>query len=179
MKGIVVGLTLGCLTLCLAGLGYQASSQSRASRQDYISLGSNLELGTSESDVRNALAKNYDLVREASAAGHWLVAEKDKPAEVLGVVAFKNGRLDFVTKRWLTRTEDQKGSAQGAKAVYAVLSEFIRQGERSCVIKTEEQQTPNLSTKISTIACGPKHLELLVNSIPGEADTVDINESLQ
>jgi hypothetical protein len=183
MKGFVTGLALGIFVLPLAGFAYQNLSSNQVTRQDHIWLGADLQLGASEADVRKSLAAGYDFRKGAgdagTAKGTWMVTEKGKPSEVLGVVTFKEERLYFVTKRWIRRIEDQEKGVQTARAIYGVLSEFEKQGETSCGVKTDHQETPSFSTQIATVACGQKHLEILVSSTPGNPDSVDINESLQ
>jgi hypothetical protein len=183
MRGFVAGLALGAFIFPLAGFTHQGLSSSQAVRQDYIWLGTDLQLGVSEAEVRQSLAAKYDLRREVSVPGTgkgtWMVTEKGKPSEVLGVVTFKEEKLYFVTKRWLSRLEDQEAGVQTARAIYGILSEFVRQGETSCSIKTDHKETPSFSTQVASVACGQKHVDILVSSTPGNPDSVDINENLQ
>ena len=183
MRGFAAGFALGVVILPLAGFAYQSLSSNQATRQDHIWLGTDLQLGASEADVRKSLAAEYDFRKgdrdAGTGKGTWIVTPKGKPSEVLGVVTFKEEKLHFVTKRWLSRIEDQEAGVQTARAIYGVLSEFVKQGETSCNVKTDHQETPGFSVQNASVACGQKHLEILVGSTPGNPDSVDINESLQ
>ena len=181
MKRFLPGFVLGLMIFPSAGFTYQTLSSNQAAHQDHIRLGADLQLGASETDVRKSLAAGYELRKEDGGLGtnkdSWLVTQKGKP-EILGVITFKDGRLHFATKRWLSRVEDQEADVRTARAIYGVISDFVKQGETSCNIKSDHQETPTFSTQIASVVCGSKHLEILVTSAPGNADSVDINESL-
>ncbi len=182
MKRVVIGSIVAIPLLLAVSFTWQAPPTGPPEGGNQIQIGTDLALGTDETAVRKVLSARYDL-RELDSDKHgtanWLVAAKGDPSHVAGVLGFKEGKLVFATKRWLQRDEDRERGVQTARAVYGILTELVSHGEATCIVSSEQRESPDLSAKTATVRCGHKSLEVLLTARPGETETVEINEVLK
>jgi hypothetical protein len=144
----------------IVALSSPAGSQTEA---DSITIGSVvLRLGHPKSRVLSELGRKYDLqpVSESNGRSFMLKGKEDSTSSFYGALVFdEHGELATATKYWLPEIRVYKPE-DVVLAIYGVVKGFVNQGNRNCVINTDQHHSPGPAKEIEIVIvrCGLKAL---------------------
>jgi len=146
---------------------------------DAVSLGAvKLALGMPKDVAVALLTKSYDLQKlsETQVFSSWLVTT-DKGAEIVGSVAFKDGKLSNIMKYWTPK--DQRRGFEFATSLYGLITSFTNEGRNLCAIETARKQDGDIDSKAIFLTCGAKYIRIDVTSGGSAGDTTQLAEVLE
>ena len=134
-----------------------------------------MRLGMAQTTVVNQLLKKYEL-RTFNRPDAYLILTRGDQFEVIGTVAFSNGKLSYASKDWYsTKVGD---GYKLADTLFAILSKFQESGEIVSKITTNIVREPNTSIQSIIIRYGKREVSVLISEI-NESKSVTVSESIR
>ena len=120
-----------------------------------------LTLGMQDKVVLEQLRERYRVISTSS--DNWAVLEHDPALPAVGSIAFKAGRLAYVNRTWVQVPPVGTSEADPialARALYGVISQFVKENRRECTIGTHEGFAPGAEGRTAYISCGGKEIRV-------------------
>jgi hypothetical protein len=143
--------------------------QARPDHRPAVWIDGSFQLGMAKDQVLSQLKTNYELtpVRTATPSDDWIILSRTKPADLIGELAFKNGRLVRVSRAWTTGRED---GFEFARALYNLSKEFNDEGQGACLSATSSSSSPGGETRAISLSCKNKQIKIRLDEVvSGEA----------
>jgi len=126
-------------------------------RADQLRLGPvALTLGAPENSTLATVKRHYRVERARGAADTWAVVKPD--GETAALVTFAQGKLSRAAKTWFASGEYSAGLLAGR--LYELADEFTDAGRNTCTLSAKPYQEGSVKTRIFTLACGAKSIQL-------------------
>ena len=146
-------------------------------KQGSIVFGSTvLSIGMPRDTVNSRLAQSYEL-QKVENSDTWIVLSEHHEGnqtthDPVGTVAFKDGKLDEVSKSW--GPQDQQKGVDFAHSIYGAIASLANMGKTDCRIAVGENQQPTGEIKSAFITCGDEYIQVEISrySQYGEFSTV-------
>ncbi len=162
----------------LFGLVQALGQSSRDTSKQCTMLVGSIELttGMSRSAVIARLGESYEL-KKIGNGDSWLAMPKrngGKPDDLsgaVGVVSFKNDKLDSISKDWGPQNQSQ--GADFGRSIYGAIASLANKGKTHCQIRVQENHQPTVDTRTAFIVCSDEYIKVdIVRSSEGEFSLV-------
>jgi hypothetical protein len=135
----------------------------------------NIGLGQERNPVIAKLRQYYRVDTLPSSGDQWVVSSrKGPPYQFVGNLAFKAGKLSYISKAW-SPGNDRDGSAV-ARAVVNALRSLAGSSDSGCTMKNSEISEPTLEAKTVEVRCGAHSVSISTPSADGKIG-MGINET--
>lgn len=162
--------------LCLL-LGLPAWAQNGS---DEILLGAKLTLGMTQDQVLKEVGKQYGY-KALSDPTQFVVFTKPKDENEKprweGMLTFKSGKLVSVERLWAYENDDN--SVALTKSLLSVLTNFVRNGQSSCVVQSLMSDAPDAAGETVFVNCGKRSLKISVAKVQGYKEDASVSETLE
>jgi len=153
-------------------LAIDGNAQERAV-QDRIVLGSTtLTLEMPQNAVVSSIAREYDITPSSTDSALWMIRERAS-RNVVGSLRFDgNGKLVYINKHWTVGSNNYTG-LEVSKAIFGVVAGFEKEHRTSCVIGTQQEQSPGPVKEDREVffVCGRKTLSIDIENYEGVEST--------
>jgi len=166
---LVLATILFCLTCPLA---FAENTNSIWFAGQYI------KIGTPKARIFDKLVSDYKL-RKVGDTDQWAVQDSAPPHRHVGIIAFKNGKVDFVNKSWGGGEETYGKSMEPFEIIYRALSSISEEGKpRPIVLELHESKDPEGSIKTIRLNFGKKTFEIGIPNMRDSKNAVSLSEIL-
>jgi hypothetical protein len=109
----------------------------------------------------------------------WIVSRKNDRNEydTLGMLTFINSRLSGASRSWASSTDP--ATTKLARNFYFLLKSFEDDGNTSCTIATQKQESPDFDNKQLLIHCGKRTAMLYVTAYKDQKPAATLSETIQ
>jgi hypothetical protein len=155
---------------------------SQGASPDAIELGNvELRLGMPRDWVLSELSRSADVKPLDRNRDSWMVfgrnGQPDSSSNFLGDVAFQGGVLSEVWGDW--GPDDRLKGVEFARALFAVISQFEKQGHTTCEISTRERGNPGAESSDAIISCGGKSILIIISGTSESGAIASVEVGLQ
>ncbi|HKH49415.1 MAG TPA: hypothetical protein VKM72_32500, partial [Thermoanaerobaculia bacterium] len=147
MKRLLLYLALMHFTTSLGSAQLSAEQPSNLSDEAVVFLGGiEMRLGMPKAAILGALEDKYQLTNAGEDS--WFIMEKgDPPSKVIGGIAFKEGRLSWISRDW---SNFEKATALDfARDFFSLLANLSEEGKSVALIHTSTVRQPGLTLRPS------------------------------
>jgi hypothetical protein len=171
MRNISIGI--------LIGLMIAAPFAFTQTAPETITIEVPLQIGVPKETAINRLAEQGLRLTKLKDQEIWLISKKNgSDYEFVGSVSFADSRLWSATRSWATTSTDTE-SAQLARSFYFLIRSFENGGNKSCVIDTMKNESPDYDFKELSIHCGKRTAKLDVTFYKGQPMSVSLDETIK
>ena len=145
-----------------------------------ILLGARLKLGMAQDQVLKEVGKYY-AYKVLSDPSQYVVftppKEQVEKPRWEGMLTFKATKLVSVERLWAY--ESDENSVALTKSLVGVLSNFVRDGQSTCVVQTMRSDAPDAEGETVFVNCGKRSLKISVTKIEGYKEDASVSEMLE
>ena len=147
---------------------------------DEILLGAQLKLGMTQDQVLKEVGKHYGYKALSDPSQYVVFTQPKEQGEKPrweGMLTFKAGKLISVERLWAYENDDN--SVALTKSLLGVLSNFVKNGQSTCVVQSLLSDEPDAQGETIFVNCGKRSLKISVAKVEGYKEDASVSETLE